>query len=283
VGALTQRKVAMRLRQCFRYAEKFGMLRSNPATKIPLPAAADTETRPFDAAQARHFLATAAADRLQALYHVALDSGARQGELFALEWTDLDWARGELAICKSLEDSQGERSVKAPKTASGRRRVLLCPSTLAVLREHHARMRAEGHDSKLMFPATNGRHLRRGNVHWTSFKPLLRKAGLADFRFHDLRHTCASLLLLAGVNPKVVSERLGHASVEITLDIYSHLLPTIQEAAIAKLEAVLNPPPAENGSTLAAGQPADGAEAQAAASEGEVAPKVTGGMLQLTA
>ena len=122
-------------------------------------------------------------------------------------------------------------------------------------------MDAEGHDSSHVFADTEGNYLRMSNFYRRSFQPTLQRAGLPPTRLHDLRHTCATLLLLVGVNIKVVSERPGHADVKITLDIYSHVLPTMQELAVQKLETMFRTPaqlPAsvlpENGSSLAVEQ-----------------------------
>src|SRR5262249_386584 len=141
--------------------------------------------------------------------------------------------------------------LKDTKTGSGRRRIELTPFTLDVLHEHRKRMLAEGQD----FCATDGGFLRKSNFECRSFECVLKRAEdqafeeaarlgvdpalLPDIRFHDLRHTCATLLLLADVNLKVVSEWLGHRSIEITLNTYSHVLPTMQKGAAAKMQALL--------------------------------------------
>ncbi|MCI0456764.1 MAG: site-specific integrase [Gemmataceae bacterium] len=265
-SADARRRAGGRLRQCLRYAVNFGLIPTSAAHKIPLPRVSKAEIHPLDQDEARALLDAGRPDRLFALYQLALDSGARQGEMFALQWTDFIWDRREVSISKSLEEIRGRLRVKEPKSASGRRRVLLTPTTLTILREHQQRMLAEGHGSALVFCDRQGGHLRKSNVQRRSFQPLLKRAGLMGVRFHDLRHTCATLLLLAGVNIKVVSERLGHADVKITLDTYSHVLPTMQELAVEKLDALLSgPTPAvilagqQIGSRLAA----DGEEAPA--------------------
>jgi integrase len=123
-------------------------------------------------------------------------------------------------------------------------------------------MQAEGHGSRLLFPNLTGKHTWQANLSSRHFKPILDRAGLRGFRLHDLRHTCATLLLLAGVHVKVVSERLGHSNITITLQTYSHVLPTMQTAAAEKMDAALGAAlaapvqkttaQAENGSKLAA-------------------------------
>jgi integrase len=254
----------VRLRQALRYAVRFGLLHSSPADRVDIPARRPNEIRPLDPGQFADFLRAAALDRYYALFLLAVDSGARMGELTALTWDDLNEARMELTISKSLEQrgkgAEG-RQVKEPKTACGRRRVVLAPTTVAELRKHRERMKAEGHGSNIMFPNTVGKHTWQASLINHHFRPILARAGLKGkgFRPHDLRHTCATLLLLAGVHVKVVSERLGHANITITLQTYSHVLPTMQTAAAERMEAALTaalsaPPPAkaENGSSLAA-------------------------------
>ena len=234
-----QRKAGTVLRQVLKHAVSLGLIHGNPALKVPLPRVTREEIHPLAPAEVARLLAAAAGDRLFALFVLALDSGMRQGELFALEWSDVDLDRGEVSVSKSLSEVRGELKVKETKTRKGRRRIPLAPSTVAELRRHRGRMLAEGHGSALVFPAAAGTHLRKSNVQRRHHAPALRRAGLAGVRFHDLRHTCATLLLLNNVNVKVVSERLGHASIEITLNTYSHVLPTMQEQAAAVMEGVL--------------------------------------------
>jgi integrase len=187
----------------------------------------------LDLEQLAEFQKAAARDRLHALYITATDSGARPGELFALLWSDVDFERGFISIMKSLEEINGALRVKDVKTPKSRRRVDLSRHTLAILSEHRKRMLAEGHyaPDRAVFCDTDGGYLRLSNLHKNSFKPILANAGLPAIRLYDLRHTCATLLLLADVPAKVVSERLGHSSITLTLDTYSHVLPTMQQRA----------------------------------------------------
>jgi integrase len=134
----------------------------------------------------------------------------------------------------------GKLSLEETKTAKSRRRVDLPRTVVDALWEHRKRMVAEGHAGvKWVFCNTTGGPLRRSHFHAQHFKPLLKLAKLPHIRFHDLRHTSATLLLAAGVHPKVVQERLGHSQIGITLDIYSHVLPSMQEEAAARLDEVL--------------------------------------------
>jgi integrase len=134
----------------------------------------------------------------------------------------------------------------APKTSTGRRHIALSASTVEVLRAHRAGQLEERlalgpawQDHDLVFPNTYGGPLQRSNLDTASFFPLMRKAGVPRIRFHDLRHTAATLLLGESEHPKVASEMLGHASVMITLDLYSHVQPNMQREAARKMERLL--------------------------------------------
>ncbi len=169
----------------------------------------------------------------------------RQSELLGLRWSDLALEEGLVRVRYQLKHEDGEWVWKQPKTRRSRRQIALPAPTVEVLREHRKvqageRQRIgvawEQHD--LVFCTRRGRPLSARNV-YRAFKGLLEKGALPDVRFHDLRHTCATLLLESRVNPKVVSEVLGHATVAITLDIYSHVLPDMQQDAAAAMASAL--------------------------------------------
>jgi integrase len=248
MSAAMQRKVASTLTAALHQAVRNDLLPSNPAAGIRKPKATKPEMMPLDPDQVAAFLEAAQTDRLFALYLVLLDTGARPGELFALTWPDVSLDAGYLVINKSLEEIAGVLRVKDVKTARGRRRIDLSAGTVAALAEHRKAMLAEGHIGSPVFCSSTGGFLRRAGVGKSSFKPILRKAGLPNIRLYDLRHTCATLLLLADVNAKVVSERLGHASVIRTLDVYSHVLPTMQRKAADLMGQILGRRPAKGGS-----------------------------------
>jgi integrase len=142
-----------------------------------------------------------------------------------------------------LSEVGGELFTAEPKTAKGRRRIDLPKIAVAALWQHKARMLADGFAAvEWVFCNTVGGPLRRSHFHANHFKPLLRKAKLPAIRFHDLRHTSATLLLAAGVHPKIVQERLGHSQISVTLDTYSHVLPTMQLEAASRLDQLLATP-----------------------------------------
>jgi integrase len=239
VSPALARKVGTTLTFALGQAVRLHVLQHNPATEVRKPKAPKPDVQILEPGQVASFLKAAEADRLYAFYVTALDSGMRPGELFALQWADLDLDAGVVRITKSLEEIDGNLRVKEVKTKKGRRQVTLSPFTVAALAKQRASALADGHIAGPVFCDTQGGYLRIGNLHKHSFKPILRNAGLPPIRLYDLRHTCATLLLLADENPKVVSERLGHASIQLTLDTYSHVLPTMQQRAAAKMDLIL--------------------------------------------
>jgi integrase len=168
----------------------------------------------------------------------------RQGELCALRWEDVDFKRGVLHIRHTLMAVKGERSLREPKTRTGRRTVTLSPVCLAPLIAHRDRQRFERMnaavwiDRDAVFAATNGEWLDHGNL-TRAYNALIRRAMVERIPFHGMRHTHATLLLKEGVNVKVVSERLGHANIGITLDTYSHVLPSMQQQAADGIDNAL--------------------------------------------
>ena len=191
-------------------------------------------------------MASEAGDRLEALYVLALNTGMRQGELLALKWDDVDLERGVLRVRRTLTREGGSYAFGEPKTKKSRRTIRLTTGAVQLLRDHLSRQLEEMErigslyqPGGLIFATEAGTIINPSNLRNRSFKPLLRRAGLRQVRFHDLRHTCATLLLSKNINPKVVSEMLGHASVRITLDTYSHLMPDMQETAANALQEAL--------------------------------------------
>ena len=196
--------------------------------------------------QARQLLDTAAGDRLGALYVLALSTGMRQGELLALHWENLDLDAASLQVRGTLRRVDGGLAVLEPKTAASRRQITMPAAAVDALRRHRAaqneerlRIGSAWHDNDLVFANEIGRPIEPGNLVRRSFQALLAQAGLPRIRFHDLRHTAATLMLSRGVHSKIAAETLGHSRVGVTLDIYSHVTPTMQREAAAAMDEVL--------------------------------------------
>jgi integrase len=200
----------------------------------------------LDAEQAKRFLETSRGNRLEALYVLAVTAGLRIGELLGLMWEDLDLDAETLRVRRTKSQAKSGPTFTSPKNGKGRS-IRLTQRAVEALKSHKAAQNAERlklgdlwENNDLVFCTTAGRPLDFRNVATASFKPLLKKAGLPDIRFHDLRHTCATLLLSRGHHPKLVQELLGHASVAMTLDRYSHVLPGMGDQTAAPMEAALS-------------------------------------------
>lgn len=212
---------------------------------VKRPRVEKREMRTLDKAQVLALLRIAGDDPYEALYTLAVSTGLRRGELFGLEWKDVDFDRGVLSVRRSV--SANGKTVKPTKTGRGRT-LRLAPGAVAALilhrarqQEHKAMMGASWQEHGLVFPSLAGTATNADNFVKRSFKPLLRKAGLPEIRFHDLRHTFATLLLPRPEVPsKVVQEMLGHSSITMTLDTYSHVLPEMQGAAADAMQEMLS-------------------------------------------
>jgi len=233
------------VRSALSQADKWGLVQRNVARVVNPPRVIRKEIVTLSVDESRHLLHEAQGDRLEALYVLALASGMRQGELLALHWRDVDLDKAAIKVTATLQRTPEGFRFEEPKTATSRRQVELTRAAVDSLRRHRARQMEEHlrqglswSESALVFsnggkPIDNAALLRR------SFYPLLERADLPRIRFHDLRHTSATLLLSEGVHPKIVSEMLGHSNIAITLDLYSHVTPTMQRQAVAALDALL--------------------------------------------
>jgi integrase len=224
-------------RRAMKQAVRWGLVPRNVCDAVDPPRLDRRDIKPLDTDQVSAMLKAAKGDRLEALYMLAVMTGLRLGELFGLQWPDLDLSGGALTVRHTLTEVSGKLTLDEPKTDKSRRRVELPKMAVNALHEHRKRMVAAGHAGcAYVFCNKSGGPLRRSHFHSESFKPLLKSAELPDIRFHDLRHTAATLLLAEGVHPKIVQERLGHSQISVTLDIYSHVLPTMQKEAAGKLD-----------------------------------------------
>lgn len=248
LSAATVHKLHVVLHKALSQAVSDGLIPRNVASGMKLPKVHREEINPLTEEEARRLLEAARGDRLEALYVLALSTGMRMGELLALKWEDVDLERGLLHVRCTLTQANGSFILGETKTKKSRRTIRLTSGAASALRAHLSRqleemerMGALYEPGGLVFATEVGTIISPSNLRNRSFARLLKRAGLANrgVRFHDLRHTCATLLLSKDVNPKIVSEMLGHSSISITLDIYSHLLPDMQEKAAKALEEAL--------------------------------------------
>lgn len=243
----TVRYIHTILHRALEDAVRWGRLTRNPVAQADPPRQEKSDMKTWTADQTRHFLESVRSDRLYAVYLLAFTTGMRRGELLGLRWSDIDFEAARLSIQQTLVTVGYKTLFTDPKTKKSRRSIALDTTTMTVLRSHRAQQAQEKlllgpeYDANgLVFSSEHGKLL-----HPMSLSDMFRRraiqAGLPIIRFHDVRHTYASLALSAGVHPKVVSERLGHSSITITLDTYSHAVPALQEDAAAKVASLFLP------------------------------------------
>lgn len=234
------------LHVALRHARKWQVLASNPADDVEPPRVLRSELRLLPASDVRSLMDAADATPYGCLVHLAVSTGMRLGELLGLPWSAVDLEARVLHVHQTLQWLTGQGfTFREPKTQGSRRQIALTPSSVQRLREHR-RMQLEQrllmgsgyNDHDLVFTTALGTPIEPSNLRRTWLR-IVKDAGLGHLRFHDLRHAHASLMLQQGVHPKIVSERLGHAGVGITLNVYSHVLPGLQQEAADQFDRVL--------------------------------------------
>ena len=240
------RKVHEVLSRALGDAVKRGYVVRNVAEHATPPPLRRREMQVWTPAQLRAFLKHVTDDRLYALWLLYATTGLRRGEALGLRWDDIDLEAGTIYVHRNRTMSRGKVVVHETKTEHGRRKIALDPSTVAVLRQHRIRQLEERlaadvawHETGAVFVRLDGRELQPTNDVTAVFTEHARTAGLPRIRLHDLRHTYATIALSNGVPITVVSRRLGHATVSVTLDIYSHCMPTDDSDAAAKVAGVI--------------------------------------------
>jgi len=236
-------KVHTLINDSLKKAERWGLIARNPAALVDRPKAVKKEITVWNVEEVRLFLKHAKkSGRYYITFLLALTTGMRQGEILGLRWKDVDFENGCVRITQTLS-SDGKELLPYTKTKSGSRTIDLPEETIMALKEHWLFIRREKEarvykDLDLVVCTEFGTPTHKSNIRRV-FKNIIKQAGTPKIRFHDMRHTHATLLLLQGVNPKIVSERLGHADVRITLDTYSHLLPSMQKDTAIKFGKML--------------------------------------------
>jgi integrase len=244
-GGLSARSVEQThavLHSALKQATRWGLTPRNPTDFVSVPRPERKEMATLTVEQVRVLFESTATDRLHALWVLLATTGLRSGEALGLTWDDIDWEANRLYVRRSLQRQKGNGLVfVSPKTYRSNRPVHLFSATITELRQHRVRQKAEnlaaGRPSNegLIFTNTRGERLDPGNV-LESFQRRLKNAGLPKRRVHDLRHSVATHLMAQGTNPKVVQELLGHSTIAITLQTYSHVAESLHEAAMEKMD-----------------------------------------------
>jgi integrase len=233
--------------QALNYAVRQTLLIRNPAEFVDPPKARKPKMRTLTPNEVSKLLGTITGTRYYPIIYTAISTGLRQAELLGLRWRDSDLDLATLSVSQVLYKRRGVCQFKEPKSAHSRRRLDLSPSLSLFLRKHKINQQAERlllgktlDEDDLVFSNLNGTPIDPGTL-THNFAKIAKKAGLEHLRFHDLRHTFASLMLITGVHPKIVSEMLGHSSVAFTLDVYSHVVGGLQKKAMEQLDQMLKP------------------------------------------
>lgn len=240
------------LHEALKYAVKHGMLVRNVAEAVDPPRPGYREMATVGPEALNSLLEAARATPYYILFYTAAYTGLRRSELLALRWQQVDLDLATLSVVETLHHlHSGEYVFRQPKSKQGRRLVALPPSLAILLREHKAKQEgiqrqlgSQLHDNDLVFSQPDRMPFEPNSV-TKAFRKLARSIRLDGLRFHDLRHAHATLMLQQGIHPKIVSERLGHSSISLTLDTYSHVLPGLQEAAARRFEEGLKAPTVE--------------------------------------
>jgi integrase len=254
LSSTTVRHHGMLLHKALKTAVRWGLLSQNPVDRVDLPRNREVEMRVWDEEQAQMFLAEARrSSSLFPLYVFVATTGVRMGEVLGLAWKHLSLPMGTASIVRTVywlygSKARGEQTrllFNEPKSQKSRRQVPLLPEVIEGLvalrkqREENRNVLGDRYrDHDLVFCQANGTPLHPSDVR-KDFNRVLRKAGLPRIRFHDMRHTAATLWLRRGVHPKVVQELLGHSTAAFTLQVYSHVLPGLKEQAVHDLGARL--------------------------------------------
>ncbi len=239
----TVQYVHVTLHKALDQALKWQIVPVNVTEAVAVPRVAKEEVRPLSPAQVKVFLKAVEGERLGPMFVLAITTGLRQGEILGLKWEDVDLDERVVRVRRTLS-LDGRRVVFAPpKTQKGRRSIGLTDRAVSSLRRHRALQSREKaswpEDLGLVFPNKEGRPRSSRGYLTEVLRDVLKAAGLPEIRFHDLRHTCATLLLSKNIHPKIVQEMLGHATISITLDTYSHVMPSMSRGAVSAMEDLI--------------------------------------------
>lgn len=231
---------------CFNYAIDHELIKKNPCEKATLPKMKKGETSVWTDDEAKTFLNSIKDNRLYCLFYIALHTGMRQGELLGLRWKDIDFKHKRLSIKQVMSHDAKEMYLGA-KTEAGNRSIDLGDKALEILKEHRTKQEEEKEkyadiykDQDLVFCTLYGTPMNPSNIRNRIMNPVIEEIGITKIRFHDLRHTCATILLLNGAPVKAVSERLGHSNIKVTLQTYAHVLPSTSQQLADQMDGILD-------------------------------------------
>jgi integrase len=243
----TVQKIHAIFHKAVELAVRWNLIPNNVADAVRAPKPAPKGMSPLSSNETRSLLEAARGNRLEALYVLAVHTGMRQGELLALNWQDVDLDEGVVRVSRTLTRNGGRLVIGEPKTRRSRRTIHLTQTAVRKLKDHLERQQEEMdrfgtlyRDQGLVFTTEVGTPINPTSLRKRSLSSLLERAGLERMRFHDLRHTCATLLLSKNVHPKYVQELLGHSSVSITLDTNSHVVPGMGKHTAQTMEDTLS-------------------------------------------
>ncbi len=246
LSARTVRYMHVTIHKALQSAVKMGLINRNPADAVELPKQKRREMQTMSESDIHIFLEYAKSTPYYVLFYLALFTGMRRSELLALRWSDIDLILCQLSVNRTINQLHNRQVVFGePKTDKSRRMVSLSPSTALLLSQYRTEQEklrqslgSTVSDDDLIFSSIDGKPLIPDSV-TQAWRILARRIGLKGIRFHDARHTHASLMLKQGIHPKIVQERLGHSSIAMTLDIYSHVAPGLQQAAAARFDDIV--------------------------------------------
>lgn len=238
------KKIYSIVKSALDFAVNMDLLPSNPITKLQLPKDSKKEMAVWEVPEIQAFQKAASLDRLYPAFYLAITTGMRRGEILGLRWRDVDLEKEMLYVRQTLS-KDGKQFLSEAKTKTSIRSIKLSNDTVVLLKKHKAVVAkeklwlgSEYEDNDLIISTSKGTPINPENLKRT-FQRLIKEADVPAIRLHDLRHTHATMLLAGGVNVKVISERLGHSNIKTTLDIYSHVLPSMQEEAANRIDTLL--------------------------------------------
>ena len=248
LGNRSVRYIHTTLHKALKDAVRMGMINRNPADAVGSPKVKRHEMRVMSESDIHIFLEYARPTQYYGLFYTALFTGMRRSELLALRWSDVDLLLCQISVSRTLHQLHNrDIIIRETKTDKSRRLIAISPSTASVLREYRTQQEVLRQtlglnlsESDLVFSQYDGKPLLPDSI-THAWRNLASKTGLKGIRLHDARHTHASLMLKQGIHPKIVQERLGHASITITLDTYSHVAPGLQEVAAQRFDDILLP------------------------------------------